>query len=96
LEQSGSSITNIDVTAPNQVFLKTQKVLESGSSSSIDTPVSISIIDDVTGNVVYSLTSFNPSRDPLPLDVTKKIGVYRVIIKDKEGISGEITFAVQS
>ncbi len=96
LEQSGLSITNIDVTTPNPVFLKTQKVLESGTSINIDTPVSISIIDDVTGNAVYSLTSFNPSRDPLPLDVTKKIGVYRVIIKDKDGISGEITFAVQS
>lgn len=50
----------------------------------------------MSGDTVYTLASFNPSRDPLPLDVTKKIGVYRVIITDKEGVSGEITFAVQS
>lgn len=96
LEEGWSTITNIDATSPNSVFLKTQKILENSSSVTIDTSVKITIIDDVSGNTVYSLASFNPSRDPLPLDVTKKIGVYRVIITDKEGISGEITFAVQS
>lgn len=45
---------------------------------------------------MYSGSSFNPSQDSLPTDITKKIGVYRFIAKDNSGISGEFTFAVEA
>jgi C4-type Zn-finger protein len=32
----------------------------------------------------------------IPLDIAKKIGVYRLIIRDNQGISGEMTFSVES
>ena len=96
LEQSGALVTNIDATTSDPVFLKTKKILENGSGVDLNTSVSIRIVDDVSGIIVYSGSSFSPNKDPLPLDITKKIGVYRLVIADTSGISGEITFAVES
>jgi hypothetical protein len=54
----------------------------------------IDISDDVSSTLVYSGSL--RSGDPLPLEITKKTGVYRIIISDATGISGEMTFSVVS
>ncbi len=96
LEQSGSSITNIDVTSSDAVKLNVVKIIKDGTSTIVTTPVILEILDDISGEVVYTGSNFNPANDTLPTSITKKIGVYRMIIRDAVGISGEFTFAVQS
>ncbi len=87
---------SIDVTAPDPTRLRIQKILKNGESTPTIPPMTIVVIDDVSGEVVYTGSNFNPVTDALPNSITKKIGVYRLLIRDSIGISGELTFLVQS
>ncbi len=96
LEQSESIISDIDVTSSDPVSLKIIKILKQGMSIDMTNPMRISIYDDISGEVVYSWSSYDPTWDTLPTDITKKIGVYRLIMNDNDGITGELTFVVRS
>ncbi len=72
LEQSGSMISDIDVTSSDNVRLNIRKILTDGTNTVVNTPVSIDIFDDVSGQIVYS-GSYNPSSDTLPIAIIDKI-----------------------
>lgn len=72
LEQSGSSVTNIDVTAPDNTSLKIKKILKDGTSTAVTIPIAIEVIDDVSGDMVFTGSSYIPG-SPLPTTITKKI-----------------------
>ena len=96
LEQSGATIFAIDSTSSDPVQLRVVKVAENNNRTPVTGTVTIHIYDDISGGIVYSGSLFDPSRDTLPLSITKKTGVYRVIVQNSGGISGEMTFAVRS
>lgn len=58
----------------------------------VTTPLRSSILDDISGTEVHSGSIMSS----LPLDITKKIGTYRLLLRDEAGISGEVTFVVRS
>lgn len=96
LNQSGSTSPSIDVTSTEAVKLNVNKVLKNGNLALVTGPMFIDIYDDINGQVVYSGATFDPNRDSLPIDITKKIGVYRLVLQDKMGVGGEMTFSVES
>ena len=73
LSQSGVSLVSIDTTNPIPATIRIDQVLANGTVTPTLSPLSIEILDDVSGAIVYSGSAFNPTRDSLPLDVTKKV-----------------------
>lgn len=96
LNQSGSTSPTIDVTSTEGVKLNINKVLKNGNLGLVTGPMFLDIYDDINGQIVYSGSAFDPIRDNLPVDITKKIGVYRLVLQDKMGVGGEMTFSVES
>ncbi|MBC7503535.1 VCBS repeat-containing protein [Candidatus Gracilibacteria bacterium] len=96
LEQSGSVIGNVDVTSPDPIGLSILPVFPDGSSIILPPTISIQILDDIDRTLLYSRSDVDPNLVTLPTDVTKKVGVYRVLIRDSRGVSGELTFGVIS
>lgn len=94
IAQSGSDTGNIDVTSSEKALLNINKVLRDSIDSNLKNPLILEIYDDITSELIYS-GSILPGTE-LPTNITKKIGVYRMIIRDSTGISGELTFVVQS
>ncbi len=89
LVQSGTSITNIDVTG-GPVTLQIDKILSSGLSTPAIGSSTYEISDDLSGDIIYTGSVSNWATIPY-----LKTGVYRMIIQGS-GITGELTFAVQS
>lgn len=58
--------------------------------------LSLQIWDDVNNTRLLSLTKYDPKTDTLPIEITKKTGVYRAIVRDTTGLSGEMTFVVRA
>jgi hypothetical protein len=67
--------------------LRIQKILQDTTRTPYTNFISIRIIDDVNGNVMYSSSKFNPTTDNIPTTITKRTGVYRVVVYDSAGIS---------
>ena len=93
LAQSGVLLNQIDVTSPEVVTIATQKILQNGSAVTPSSELSFKILDDTDGSLIFTGV-LNTSRPTLPVDITKKIGIYRLIVSDRSGITGEITFSV--
>jgi hypothetical protein len=94
IAQSGSDTGDIDVTSSEKALLNINKVLRDSIDSNLKNPLILEIYDDITSEMIYS-GSILPGTE-LPTNITKKIGVYRMTIRDSTGISGELTFVVQS
>lgn len=62
----------MDVTSSDIASLKVQKNLKNGTSSAITTPVILEVFDDVSGDLVYTGSTYSPGSE-LPIDITKKI-----------------------
>lgn len=73
LQQSESTTTDIDVTSPDPVRLNLFKILKDRTSIASKGPIFINIIDDISGTIVYSGSSFYPSVDAIPTNIVKKI-----------------------
>ncbi len=73
LEQSGSTITSIDVTSPESVDVRIDRILRDGTSTRYQEPITIDIFDDIDGRLVYSGSSFRPGIDHLPIAMTKRV-----------------------
>jgi hypothetical protein len=95
VDQVGSDTWDIDITSSEKVILNIKKILKNSTSIVTKESVTLEIFDDISGDIVYTGSAFVPWTE-LPINITKKIGVYRIIIRDSAGISGEINFVVHS
>lgn len=73
LEQSGSTITSIDVTSAESVDLRIDHILRDGTSTRSQDSIALDIFDDIDGSVVYSGSNFRPGIDHLPIAMTKRV-----------------------
>ena len=69
LVQSGSSIQAIDATDPAPVSLSLEKVSENGVRSTLSSPISLEIFDDISGSFIYS----GSTSSPIPNEIVKKV-----------------------
>lgn len=73
LEQSGSTITSIDVTSADPVDLRIDHIFRDGTSTRSQDPIALDIFDDVDGSLVYSGSTFRSSIGHLPIALTKRV-----------------------
>lgn len=87
----------IDVTdSTNAVNLDISRVKDSGDLVLPSYPISYTLIDDVSGRVIFSWGIINNADSSIDMNLLRNIGVYRFVLQDTQGLMGETTFSVES
>ncbi len=93
----GQSFTGIiDTTLSSNVTLSITPKDASGSTISENRPYMLDIYDDVDNTFVASGIVLPSNSYMLPVDYTKRIGVYKFVVRDASGRTGVATLAVRS
>lgn len=93
----GGSFTGIiDTNLAENVSLSVVPKNASGVTLTGALPYMLDIYDDVTNTLIASGITIPSNSYLIPLDYTKRIGVYKFIVRDTSGRTGTTTLAVRS
>ncbi len=92
----GSATGTIDTSFSGNVSLSLSPKNASGSVLSTTLPYLLDIYDDVDGALLASGVVISSNTYTIPVDYTKRIGVYTFVARDATGRMGSATLAVRS
>ncbi len=93
---NGSATGTIDTAFSESVTLSLSPKNTSGSALPATLPYLLDIYDDVDGALIASGVVISSNSYTIPVDYTKRIGVYKFVARDATGRMGTTTLAVRS